>query len=255
MRIFYIYIIIVFLSFSSAFSQNDSTIYDPYGQNLKPKLIKQKPDTVIPYFRGVNGERMIYSVRTEMYLPLGEQNNSLAETVSLSFKYGFFIDSTSKIIGLNLTVIPANSHSFKYTNSDTSFITTANSIISIGIYYELKTKIHNKLYFNNYFGGGVNFLITKTEKPQTKSCKTKDTGTVSFTNGNTNNNENCSDAGSHYSLATINLNIGMGIEYRVFSTCSVEYFVELDYNTYSESSKLSIGFGNTNLTSGLSFNF
>ena len=244
---------IVFLSISSVFSQNENTEYDPYGQNLKPKLITKKPDTIIPYFRGVDGERMIYSIRTGIYSPLGEQRSSLSETISFSFKYGLFVDSTSKIIGLNLSVIPANSYSFKYNNIDTSFTTKANSIISIGVYYELKAKIYNKLYINKYFGGGVNFLTTRTAKPQTESCKTKDPGTASF--NNTNNNETCSDGDSYYKVATINLNTGIGIEYRVFNTCSVEYFVELNYNTYSESSKLSINFGNTNLTSGLSFNF
>jgi len=254
MKIFYIYTIIVFLSISSVFSQNENAEYDPYGQNLKAKLIVKKTDTIIPYFRGVNRERMIYSIRTGIYSPLGKQKETLSETISFSFKYGLFVDSTSNIIGLNLSIIPTNSYSFKYSDGDTSFTTKAKMIVSIGFYYETKTKIYNKLYINNYFGTGVNFLITNTLEPQTKSCKKQEPGTVTLTYGNTNTNETCSDGNSRYKLTTLNLNIGMGIEYRVFSTCSVEYFVELNFNTYSESSKLT-DFGNTNLTSGLSFNF
>jgi len=171
-----------------------------------------------------------YSIEAGIWQPLGNLNNTFKTNPNIGLKFGFPISKPFRIeLGTSVN-IPINSEPFLYTTNDTSFnahsINTVNGILGLWVSHEKRIK--KNVFIDKYFGLGLGLIQT--------------------------GEENIKD-NNYYTIETINFNLGVKLRRIIFKKRSIGIFMDYNFAPFSLFKKVNDNFGNSYLTSGISYRF
>ncbi|MEE9408937.1 MAG: hypothetical protein V3V28_12780 [Polaribacter sp.] len=201
--------------------------YNITGQNNKAKL-----DTISKYDYWNYG--MTFSVQVGVWIPLGNLKKTFNLNPSIGFKIGVPIAKNLRIEGGTIINVPLKSEVFEYFDKDKSFFTKSKNTVNgtLGVWLKHENIFNEKYFLDKYFGIGVGFIQTDEKKINSK-------------------NEN----DQWYGVESVNFNFGLEIRKIAFIKRSIGIFIEYNFTPYTIFKNVSNDFGNSSISTGLSYRF
>lgn len=185
-----------------------------------------------------NEDRGLILLEAGVWIPVGHLAEKAGVSPNVNLYYPLIIRPARNFrIDLHMSLFfPLNTEEFKYTTSDTTFMTTLGSGLNVLGLHLTRTKQLRRSRFIDYFdqtyGLGVAFYPTVTEKPK----------------------ENPDDRSNKYYFDTIHMSYGVVFRKKIFKKSSIGLAVRYNFTpTGWFDTEVGQGFGNSSVTTSLQF--
>jgi len=196
-------------------------------------------------------KRAFYKVSPGLWIPIGK----LQKTFNNSPMLGFAVEVHDEYYRMEFSVdfIIINKHqSFEYADADTSFVTGEQlNIESIGLKIGKLTKMRPNVFFEKSLGIGYSFLSTgvKSVKPDCVGFVDPDGWHIVDKNcGGENKYKN-------YYIESFYLSAGLGLQKAIFKRRILSVHAGYRFTPYSWFKNVDKSFGNSALSTSISFGF
>ncbi|MFV0469194.1 MAG: hypothetical protein ACK5MK_09745 [Dysgonomonas sp.] len=208
-----------------------NSVPDDAINNFDTNAIEELSNEEINAWKGKNTSRdypFSFSVQAGALFPLGNLNSAFGTSPYVAAKFGVSDIKTGFRFDFGFGIgFPCNSSEFEYYDNGYSFPTKTSSILNISLWCGHEQKMMKNVYMEKYIGIGLGAMQTDTKKEVSDD-----------------------EYDQWYSAETINLNLGVGIRYK-----KIGCFIEYNYAPYSIAGKVRSSYGNSYLTTGISFKF